>query len=114
MDLSNSVFPITGGSSGLGAATAAVELAMIAPGVPYEGDDASASQGVIINTASVAAFTGTPCATSRLSPAPFDPHLDAIAHQTNGRTRKGLGVRSPRAVCRELLIHSPQQSTVVH
>jgi len=34
-------------------------------------------------------------------------HLDAIADQINGRPRKALGVRSPLAVYRELLINSP-------
>ena len=41
-------------------------------------------------------------------------HLDAIADQINGRPRKGLGVRSPLAVYRELLINSPQHSTEIH
>jgi IS30 family transposase len=41
-------------------------------------------------------------------------HLDAIADQINGRPRKGLGVRSPLAVYRELLINSPQHSTQIH
>ena len=40
--------------------------------------------------------------------------LDAIADQINGRPRKGLGVRSPLAVYRELLLHSPQHSTLIH
>ncbi len=40
--------------------------------------------------------------------------LDAIAHEIYGRLRKGLGVRSPLAVYRELLINSPQHSTLVH
>ena len=40
--------------------------------------------------------------------------LDAIADQINNRPRKGLGVRSPLAVYRELLLNSPQQSTLVH
>ena len=40
--------------------------------------------------------------------------LDAIADEINGRPRKGLGVRSPLAVCRELLINNPQHSTLVH
>ena len=40
--------------------------------------------------------------------------LDAIADQINGRPRKGLGVRSPLAVYRELLLNSPQHSTLVH
>lgn len=39
--------------------------------------------------------------------------LDAIADQINGRPRKGLGVRSPLAVYRELLINSPQHSTEI-
>ena len=41
-------------------------------------------------------------------------HLDAIADQINGRPRKGLGVRSPLAVYRELLLNSPQHSTEIH
>jgi len=41
-------------------------------------------------------------------------HLDAIADQINDRPRKGLGVRSPLAVYRELLINSPQHSTEIH
>jgi IS30 family transposase len=40
--------------------------------------------------------------------------FDVIADQINNRPRKGLGVRSPLAVYRELLINSPQQSTLVH
>ena len=40
--------------------------------------------------------------------------LDAIADEINGRPRKGLGVRSPLAVYRELLINNPQHSTFVH
>jgi len=38
--------------------------------------------------------------------------LDAIADQINYRPRKGLGVRSPLAVYRELLLNSPQHSTL--
>ena len=40
--------------------------------------------------------------------------LDAIADEINNRPRKGLGVRSPLSVYRELLINSPQHSTLVH
>jgi transposase, IS30 family len=40
--------------------------------------------------------------------------LDAIADQINGRPRKGLGVRFPLAVYRELLINTPQHSTQIH
>jgi IS30 family transposase len=40
--------------------------------------------------------------------------LDAIADEINNRPRKGLGVRSPLAVYRELLLHSPEQSTLIH
>ena len=40
--------------------------------------------------------------------------LDAIADEINNRPRKGLGVRSPLAVYRELLINSPQHSTLIH
>ncbi|MDP3475385.1 MAG: IS30 family transposase [Hydrogenophaga sp.] len=40
--------------------------------------------------------------------------LDAIADHINHRPRKGLGVRSPLAVYRELLLNSPQHSTLVH
>ncbi len=40
--------------------------------------------------------------------------LDAIADQINNRPRKGLCVRSPLAVYRELLLNSPQHSTLVH
>jgi IS30 family transposase len=40
--------------------------------------------------------------------------LDAIADEINGRPRKGLGVRSPLAVYRELLLNSPQHSTAIH
>ena len=40
--------------------------------------------------------------------------LDAIADEINNRPRKGLGVRSPLSVYRELLINSPQHSTFVH
>jgi IS30 family transposase len=40
--------------------------------------------------------------------------LDAIADQINNRPRKGLGVRSPLAVYRELLLNSPQHSTLIH
>ena len=40
--------------------------------------------------------------------------LDAIADEINNRPKKGLGVRSPLAVFRELLINNPQHSTLVH
>ena len=40
--------------------------------------------------------------------------LAAIADQINNRPRKGLGVRFPLAVYRELLLNSPQHSTLVH
>jgi IS30 family transposase len=40
--------------------------------------------------------------------------LDAIADQINNLLRKGLGVRSPLVVYRELLLNSPQHSTLVH
>jgi IS30 family transposase len=40
--------------------------------------------------------------------------LDAIADQINNRPRKGLGIRSPLAVYRDLLINNPQYSTLVH
>ena len=40
--------------------------------------------------------------------------LDAIADEINHRPRKGLGVRSPLAVYRELLINSAQHSTLIH
>ncbi|MDR7152753.1 IS30 family transposase [Hydrogenophaga palleronii] len=40
--------------------------------------------------------------------------LDGIADQINNRPRKGLGVRSPLAVYRELLLNSLQHSTLVH
>ncbi len=40
--------------------------------------------------------------------------LDAIADEINERPRKGLGVRSPLTVYRELLINSPQHSTLIH
>jgi IS30 family transposase len=40
--------------------------------------------------------------------------LDAFHNQINNRPRKGLGVRSPLEVYRELLLNSPQHSTTVH
>ena len=40
--------------------------------------------------------------------------LDAIADEINNRPRKGLGVRSPLAVYRELLVNSPQHSSLNH
>ena len=40
--------------------------------------------------------------------------LDAIADKINCRPRKGLGLRSPLAVYRELLINSAQHSTLIH
>lgn len=40
--------------------------------------------------------------------------LDAIADEINNRPRKGLGVRSPLAVYRELLLNNPQHSTLIH
>ena len=40
--------------------------------------------------------------------------LDAIAHEINNRPRKGLGVRSPLSVYRELLLNTPQHSTLIH
>jgi len=39
---------------------------------------------------------------------------DAIADQINNRPRQALGVRSPLAVYRELLLNSPKHSTLVH
>lgn len=39
---------------------------------------------------------------------------DAIADEINNRPHKGLGVRSPLAVYRELLLNSAQQSTLIH
>ena len=40
--------------------------------------------------------------------------LDAIADEINNRPRKGLGVRSPLVVYRELLLNSSQHSTLIH
>jgi transposase, IS30 family len=40
--------------------------------------------------------------------------LDTIADEINNRPRKGLGVRSPLAVYRELLLNNPQHATPVH
>ena len=40
--------------------------------------------------------------------------LDAIADEINARPRKGLGVRCPLAVYRELLLNSSQHSTLIH
>jgi len=40
--------------------------------------------------------------------------LDAIADEINNRPRKGLGVRSPLSVYRELLLNTPQHSTLIH
>jgi IS30 family transposase len=40
--------------------------------------------------------------------------LEAIADEINNRPRKGLGVRSPLAVYRELLLNSYQQSILIH
>ena len=40
--------------------------------------------------------------------------LDAIADEINNRPRKGLGVRSPLAVYRELIMNSSQHSTLIH
>jgi IS30 family transposase len=40
--------------------------------------------------------------------------LDTIADEINNRPRKGLGVRSPLAVYQELLLMSPQHSTLIH
>jgi IS30 family transposase len=40
--------------------------------------------------------------------------LDAIADQVNNRPRNGLGVRSPLAVYRELLLNYPLHSTLAH
>lgn len=40
--------------------------------------------------------------------------LDAIADEINNRPRKGLGVRSPLSVYRELLLNSPQHSSLIH
>jgi hypothetical protein len=40
--------------------------------------------------------------------------LDAIADEINNRPRKGLGVRSPLSVYRELLANSQQHSTLIH
>jgi IS30 family transposase len=40
--------------------------------------------------------------------------LDAIADEINNRPRKGLGVRSPLAVYRDILTNHHQHSTLVH
>jgi transposase, IS30 family len=40
--------------------------------------------------------------------------LDAIADEINNRPRKGLGVRSPLAVYREILLNFSQQPTLIH
>ncbi|WP_446812113.1 IS30 family transposase [Methylomonas sp. 2BW1-5-20] len=40
--------------------------------------------------------------------------LDTIADQINARPRKGLGVRCPLAVYRELLLNSSQPSNLIH
>jgi IS30 family transposase len=40
--------------------------------------------------------------------------LDAIADEIDNRPRKGLGVRSPMAVYRELLANSQQHSMLIH
>ncbi|GKS84032.1 hypothetical protein AVMA1855_07790 [Acidovorax sp. SUPP1855] len=40
--------------------------------------------------------------------------LDAIADEIKNQPRKGLEVRSPLAVYRELLINSPQHSILIH
>ena len=40
--------------------------------------------------------------------------FDAIADEINNRPRKGLGVRSPLTVYRELLINSSEQYTLIH
>lgn len=40
--------------------------------------------------------------------------LDAIADEINNRPRKGLGVRSPLSVYRELLVNTHQHSTLIH
>jgi IS30 family transposase len=40
--------------------------------------------------------------------------LDLIADEINMRPRKGLGVRCPLAVYRELLVNHPQHSTLIH
>ena len=40
--------------------------------------------------------------------------LDAIADEINNRPRKGLGVRSPLSVYRELLLNSPKHSILIH
>jgi hypothetical protein len=43
-----------------------------------------------------------------------DYQLDAIADEINNRPRKGLGVRSPLSVYRELLANSQQHSMLIH
>lgn len=40
--------------------------------------------------------------------------LDAIADEINNRPRKGLGVRAPLAVYRQLLLNAPQHSFFIH
>jgi transposase, IS30 family len=40
--------------------------------------------------------------------------LDAIADEINNQPRKGLSVRSPLAVYTELLLNSPQHSTLTY
>jgi transposase, IS30 family len=40
--------------------------------------------------------------------------LDAIADEINNRPRKGLGVRTPLAVYREMLLRSTMHSDDIH
>ena len=40
--------------------------------------------------------------------------LDEIVNEINNRPRNGLGVRSPLLVYRELLLNSPQHSTLIY
>src|SRR5437762_794303 len=54
MQIKNSVFLVTGGASGLGAATAR----LAAEAMAKAGPNAAGERGVIVNTASVAAFDG--------------------------------------------------------
>jgi hypothetical protein len=89
-------------------------IAAHAPGMTYDqGGDGDAHEPAVARTSwctSVTHGRGVPFDLSGYS----QEQLDAIADQINNRPRKGLGVRSPLAVYRELLLNSTQHSTLVH
>ena len=62
-----------------------------------------------------AAMESLPCFVEDRGDPDKSAQLDAIADEINNRPRKGLGVRTPLAVYRQLLVaHAQPQSNTIH